>query len=171
VSGVVCRDVKTFLHDTTNWSNDLFQAAINQSNFQTIIASWVEQRAYAFDYALGALPTDHPLYAPLQDAIGLAYPPSMPNPNAPGWEPQIPGTIYTAGRYELAFDPQTGALSHLLDAVTGQTWANGASNELLGYLEYHTYDQTVYDAFLNNYSYVQPLPSWFFVSARSAMNA
>ncbi len=45
-------DVKTWLHDVTNWPNTMFEAARNASNFMTIEGSWDEQRAWGIDYAL-----------------------------------------------------------------------------------------------------------------------
>ena len=57
------QDIKTFLKDTTHWSNALLQQqlAAKDPHFVDVINSWVEQRAWGIDYALGALPDAHPL--------------------------------------------------------------------------------------------------------------
>ena len=49
-------DVKTWLNDTTNWSNEDFAAVRDsESNFLTIQQSWVEQRNWSVNYPVSAL--------------------------------------------------------------------------------------------------------------------
>jgi hypothetical protein len=61
------KDVKSFLHDTTNWTNEQLQAQLakNSSNFFDIVNSWVEQRSWGINYALESL-SGHPLGDELQ---------------------------------------------------------------------------------------------------------
>jgi hypothetical protein len=157
------RDVKTFLHDTTHWTNSDLQLALaqNLSNFALILSSWVEQRSYGFDYALQALPDGDPLKASVLAAWEeLTPPPVQPNPAASGWTSATPGTPYTVGRYTLAFDAATGALSSLIDGGNGNAvWADAASP--LAFFEYVTWDDADYAAFLVNYCALSPPPSWF----------
>lgn len=51
------RDVKTFLHDATNWTNVQFQAALaaNLSNYNLMVSSWDEQRDFSVFHPVRAL--------------------------------------------------------------------------------------------------------------------
>jgi hypothetical protein len=128
-----------------------------------MIASWVEQRAWGFDYAWQALPAGSPLLAAMQGAVASAYPPPAPPAGNPGngFTPLAPGTPVTAGRFTVATDPATGGIGRLVDSATGQVWADAASGHALGWLEYHTLTQDDFDTFINEYAYIQPPPSWF----------
>jgi hypothetical protein len=157
-------DIKTYLHDTTHWSNADLQTALasNLSNFNAILASWHEQRAFGLDYALGALPTGHPLRAAVEAAWAeLAPPAAPPNPAGDGWTAATPGKPYTVGRYTLAFDGATGAVSSLIDAGTGAVWASAAGDgSSLGLVEYQTYSVDDYAAWMSDYCAISPPPGW-----------
>jgi len=149
-------------------------------------ASWDEQRTWGFAYPLQALQAaGHPLAAQLEAAWQAVYPAPAPSPDAPGstWQPVAQrDAVFNAGRWSIAFDPATGGIAYLADAATGQTWANyttgGAGSTrkgsvvstpphanpgLLAWLEYQTYSNATYAAYMANYSSVQPLPDWFFL--------
>jgi hypothetical protein len=154
------RDVKTYLKDTKNWRNDQLQAqlAANASNFAVMLASWQEQRDFGLTYALGALGAAHPLRALVEEAWAAGVAPAAePDPTTDGWAPYAPGTVYNGGRFSIAFDAATGAVSHLSDATSGQTWVDGASSLFAAPL-YHTYSQDDYTAFIANYSVALPPP-------------
>ena len=161
-----CSDVKTFLHDTTNWRNDQLQAqlAANASNFYLMTSSWQEQRDWGFTYALQALGS-HPLRGQLEAAFSSIYPPStQPSPSsADGWNTLAPGRVVNAGRFSIAFDPVTGAISYLFDSLTGQTWADVSKGALMGVVHYQTYTEADYTHFVGNYSTMNPPPSWFYL--------
>lgn len=137
---------------------------------QDIIASWYEQRAWSFDYPMQALPDGHPLKAQLEEMFAQVYPPAQqPTPTASGWSVAAAGHVYSVGPYNVAFDAASGAISHLASAASGQAWATGNPGELLGVLEYQTYDQSTYDTFIANYYCCPgsgPAPSWVSTGAR-----
>ncbi len=62
------KDVKRFLHDTTNWSNTEFHAAMGDANFKDMVSSWVEQRFWGVEYPVQLL-GDHPLRADITAAL------------------------------------------------------------------------------------------------------
>jgi len=159
------RDIKTYLHDTTNWTNTDLQHALaqNYSNFYTVLQSWYEQRAFGFTYPLQALPDGDYLKQALLTAWESLVPPAYPpNPVVNGWTKANAGQNYKVGRYTITFDPVTGGISALSDSTTGATWAAASTDgSSLGVLEYLTYDQTDYNLFFGNYCAVQPAPGWF----------
>lgn len=158
------KDIKTFLHDTTHWTNTDFQTALstNMSNFWDVLQSWHEQRDWGMKYAIDALPTSSPLKQQLIDAFNTLHPGPAPVPASNGWAPASAGQQYTVGRYTMTFDSVTGAIAYLHDAGTASTWANQAvDGSKLGWFEYLTYSVQDYTDFINNYCALQPPPSWF----------
>lgn len=146
------KDIKTFLHDQTNWSNAQLRAqlAANASNFFDVVNSWTEQRAWCVDYAIQALTAfGHPLGPQLQAAYDDLRPasPQPPSPAAAGYAPFQPGTPYNAGRWQIAFDGVTGAISTLVDTASGTTWASPADGSKLAWAHYVTLSQADYANF------------------------
>jgi hypothetical protein len=160
------RDIKTWLKDDVNWRNDQLQAqlAARAPNFVVTVDSWQEQRDWGFTYALQALGPGHPLAAQLAAAFASVYPP--PAPPAPGaggdgWQPLPPGQRVAAGRFEVAVDAATGALSRLVDTASGTAWLDG-DGALFALPHYQTYTEHDFTAFIANYSSLAPnVPSWF----------
>lgn len=158
------RDIKTWLKDTTNWRNDQLQAqlAARAPNFMVTISSWQEQRDWGFSYALQALGPAHPLAAQLTAAFASVYPPPVqPAPGAEGWQRLPAGKRVAAGRFEVAVDAATGALSHLVDTASGITWLDEAGGALFALPHYQTYTEADFAAFIASYSALEPnVPSW-----------
>jgi hypothetical protein len=160
------RDVKTFLHDTGNWTNAELQAAIASGapNFAVMLQSWQEQRDFGIYYALEALGS-HPLAETLQTAWNSMYPsPLLPNPALLGYAPFDISSSASAGRFVLRFDSATGAIGYLQDNTTGQVWADASESALLGVIHYQTYNETDFDNYVNAYCDIVPVPDWFGVS-------
>ena len=161
------KDIKSFLHDTNHWANAELQAqlAAGASNFLDVLASWQEQRAWCIDYPIAALAqAGHPLGDQLRYALDDLRP-SAP-PSTAGFAPFAAGTVYNAGRWSIGFDAATGAISTLVDALTGATWASPADGSLLGVGHYVSLSQADYAAFTGPEPagyYPQPgaSPSWF----------
>ena len=91
-------DVKTWLNDTTNWSNNDFATVRDTaSNFLTIQQSWLEQRNWGVDFPVQAL-GDDPLAATMKaefaDAVAVA-----PNPVALGFTQTPLDTVFTTKLY------------------------------------------------------------------------
>lgn len=155
-------DVKTWLNDTTNWSNEDFAAVRDsESNFLTIQQSWVEQRNWSVNYPVSALGAG--MQRDIQAAFD-AIPATDPDPVASGFHRLTGTTGVRAGRYAalascaMGYNAQLtrsmlghsfdvgvgagGALSKLVHRPTGTVLAN--SSKLLGQLEYRTYDLSSY---------------------------
>jgi hypothetical protein len=132
------KDVKTFLHDSTYWTNQQLesQLAKNASNFFDIVNSWIEQRAWGITYALEAL-AGHPLGDDLQTAYNALRP--IGPPDTTGFSPFTAGTLYNAGRWSLSFDTLTGGIDTLIDTSTSTTWASKKTDgSLLAWPHYLT---------------------------------
>lgn len=138
-------DVKTHLGDTTNFERKRFEAARRQRNFQKMAGSWLEQRGY-LDQAVAAL-GDSPFAAEAHRHLQATEP----------TVPALDGLVQIAGvsapletsRFSLRFDPSSGALVHLVEKESGQTWAT--PDHPLGLVHYQTFSQADYDRFLNDY--------------------
>lgn len=81
----------------------------------------------------------------LADPISAAWADIYPDPNpspppADGWSPASPGRVYSIGRWTVAFDAVSGAISSLVDSITKQTWAIPADGSFLGLVQYDTFD-------------------------------
>ena len=144
-------DVKTFLHDTTHWSNAELQSELanpNASNFIYSVGTWNEQRSWCVDYAIAAL-AGHSLAPAVAAAAADLHPPGAapPPPSANGFNPFTPGVTYDAGCWTLGFDASTGALTTLKDCATGVAWALPADGTSLLWPHYVTLNQTDYDIF------------------------
>ena len=110
-------DEKTHLHDATHYlAPDL--AVLRQTDLaQKFEASWTEQRAYlssALDALNGSSLADE-AEARLQQIA-----PTRPNLTLP----RLPDSSLRNTRFEVHFDPTTGAVDRLLDQHTGVTWAD-----------------------------------------------
>jgi hypothetical protein len=113
------------------------QLAAANPVYVDMIASWQEQRDWGLNYALEALRVGG---SPLATAIAAAWadiypPPNPPPPSQAGWTPASPGSNYSVGRWTLAFDSVSGALSTLVDSATGQAWARPDDGSFLGLLQ------------------------------------
>ena len=160
-------DIKGFLHDTTHWKNSELQAQLagGAPNFEYVLHTWVEQRAWCIDYSIAAL-GNHPLGSALTEALADLRPTTPPSPAAQGYAPYAPGKVYTAGRWAIAFDATTGAISMLKDSVTGQVWASPADGSKLCWMHYVTLSSDDYAVFTGPEPggyYPQPgdSPGWF----------
>jgi len=141
-------DIKSFLHDTTHWTNAELEAqlAARAPNFMATLATWVEQRAWCVDYTIGAL-AGHALQPALAAALADLRPAAPPAPAAEGFAPFAPGAVWRGARWSVGFDGATGALSTLADAATGRAWAAPADGTRLAWLHYVTLSAADYDVF------------------------
>ena len=130
-----------------------------------MLASWQEQRAWSIEYPIEALTqAGHPLGDQLRYALDDLRPTAPPS--TAGFTPFAAGTIYNAGRWSIGFDAATGAISTLVDALTGATWASPADGSLLGLGHYVTLSQDDYAAFTGPepagyYPLPGDSPSWY----------
>ena len=146
------KDVKTFLHDTTHWSNAEFQSVLNDSNFQDMVNSWIEQRFWGLDYAIEVL-EDHPLRSTIEHSLQAMR--FDGNISLDGYK-QVPDIAQTfdCGNIELTFSSQTGAINHFIDKTSSTKPVTYADEDHpLGQILYQTYTQEDYKTFLDEYIY------------------
>ncbi|KAH3758229.1 glycoside hydrolase [Pelomyxa schiedti] len=149
-------DVKTNLHDETNWSNEQFEAVRNESNFVTMENSWREQRAY-LDNAILSLGENSSLAQQIYDELEKLRP-AIPDPLNNGYTSVPLTTSFACGDLVFQFDSTQGGLSLLNNIKTGHNWAS--TEKQVAAFVYQTFDNTDFDNYLNEYFYTQPPPSW-----------
>lgn len=136
-------DEKTHLDDYTRYeARDL--AALRQTErSRRFEASWEEQRGY-IDAALDAL--EGTSFATEANARLSASEPRLPDlaDCVPTGDLKL-----NTERFEIAFDPQTGAIIHMVDQASGFVWASQTSP--LSLLIYEVFGQEDYDRFWGQY--------------------
>eukprot|EP01116_Phalansterium_solitarium_P008699 TRINITY_DN22658_c0_g1_i1.p1 TRINITY_DN22658_c0_g1~~TRINITY_DN22658_c0_g1_i1.p1 ORF type:complete len:757 (+),score=184.44 TRINITY_DN22658_c0_g1_i1:92-2362(+) len=142
-------DVKNFLDDWSDWSNEDFQRMLNTTNYTRMTDSWDEQRAY-ISYAVTAL-SANASFAPLIKEINAELAALNPTlPDLTGYElVNATSQIFECGRFSIGFNATTGAINHLQDTKTKRNWAAPA-NPLAEFV-YQTYSAADFDRFLSQY--------------------
>jgi Domain of unknown function (DUF5054) len=115
--------------------------------------SWVRQATWGLDDALLAL-EDHPLAAVINTSWAELSP-QLPDLSSLKYVSAAQLRAYptfSAGRFTVGFDPDSGALAHLVDETTGTLWGD-FNTSALGVLNYATYDQDTYTNFMLSYNY------------------
>ena len=120
-------DQKVALPEDRTWALDDLDALRSTPAARRFEQSWAEQRAYV-----------------ARAAEALALPPPADHP---GSDPT------RSGRWELAVDPTTGALHHLVDTESGRVLADG--DHPLGLVTYQSFDEADYERF---YAGLRPSP-------------
>jgi hypothetical protein len=153
-------DTKLFLGDWSNWSNEAFQKVLPNANFQLMVTSWIEQRSF-LDNAiafLGQTAFASTLNASMASFQNIVAPATSAAGFVRQTTPLLSDQVYTAGRFSISFDNETGAIISLVDSFTGHQWANALNP--LAQFSYTTYGATDFNTFLSEYSYPYPTPSW-----------
>lgn len=134
-------DIKLFLNDTVNWSNDLFQRHLKDPNFQLVIKSWHEQRDY-LSAAISSLSPTHPLALRITSALAAL----KNNPVSIGHDMvQVPNwktTRFNTGRYNISFGDE-GGINYLFDIAKNRIVVDSSSMSL-GQFIYTTFDEATY---------------------------
>ena len=136
-------DSLAHLGDQARYQGEAFAQARKQPNFRSIEASWREQRQY-IDTAVSLLP--QPLVAQATTALGAIRP---CRPAHEGWIEQDPAFVTNTGVFEIGFDAETGAITHLLDGSTGKRWAT--QEHPLGLFSYETFSAQEHHEFIHDY--------------------
>lgn len=144
-------DIKIFLHDYLNWSNEKFEKVKSLPNFQESLKSWIEQRSF-IQMAIDSL-EDHPLASEIIERLKTELVPRVPSTSGYSKILDFAKNIET-GRYSINFDSNTGAISYLEDKTTKKIWAK--KTNLLAQFIYSTYDQADYEKLFQNYMYCSP---------------
>jgi hypothetical protein len=79
-------DTKSYPNNYRDYTGPQVIKAMTTVPFQNTISSYEEMRRYGFDYALDALPDEHPLKSDMIAAMAATRPPlAPPNPNLEGY--------------------------------------------------------------------------------------
>ena len=138
-----------------NWTNADLTAflATNNSDYYTLVQSWFEQRAWAIDIPLSALPASHPIVQKAAIEFAAIHPPlTLPTPDGYHSHTAAEGetVALSVGWMNVSFSSDHGTIVSLVDTRSGQQYA-GPHNEL-GAVWYQTFDEAhSYDTFLSQY--------------------
>ena len=155
-------DQKEALPDDQNWSRGSLAALRSTPAGQRFESSWAEQRSYVDRVATmlsnaGVTSTEvdrlaagalDPSTAELSDAA-LHEPPG----GFQDLESVRVGKVVDLGSWFVALDPETGALSYLVEQATGR--ARAGAHDLVGLLSYQSFDASDYERF---YAGLTPSP-------------
>ncbi len=138
-------DEKVHLKDYVNYEQKAFQKARASDPFRKFESSWAEQRAY-IDEAVKAL-GNSPMAKEANDHLKAIQPNAL---STEGYKlVKNASTVFDTPHFEIGFDAQTGAISHLVEKQNKRNWASPTL--LLGLFRYQTFSQDDYDRFRKNY--------------------
>jgi len=135
-------DTKTWLDFDHYTPHDLARM-LDQPKYKVVQSSWAEKRADLFD-AMAALPA--PLRAQAEDRMRGLEP---GEPRTEGLSPLMGGERIETKHFEIALDPQTGAIIRLRGKKTGREWAS--ERQPLALFSYQTLSKNDYDRFFDAY--------------------
>ena len=140
-------DVKTWLDFDHYLPKDL-EPMLTQPKYKVVLFSWDEKRQDLLD-GIATLP--EPLREEATTRIrGLA--PSVPVTD--GMQQQRASDVIDTRHFEIAIDPQTGAICHLHSKKTGHDWAS--NNQPLALFSYQTLSKIDFDQFIAKYLTIHP---------------
>ncbi len=138
-------DEKVHLHDYSSYEKEDFQAARKTTVFRNFESSWAEQRAYVDD-AVKAL-GDTELATEAKKRLKTIAP---KRPDKAGYQlVDNPTQLFETPHFEIGFDAQTGAISHLMEKASQHNWAS--AENLLALFRYQTFSKHDYDQFWKHY--------------------
>ena len=147
-------DEKTHLPDRERWSRDDLPALRAEDRTRAYEASWEEQRAHV-DAAVGAIDSDG-----LRKAAAAAL--DVLRSPLPDWSrgaEVAAGARVRLGCWELVVDPATGALTHLVDRVSGRVLAD--ADHPVGLLAHQAFDEADYARWWDGYVRSAPEDEWW----------
>src|SRR5208283_3827004 len=142
-------DVKTWLDFDHYTPRDLEQV-LNRPKYKVVLFSWAEKRQDLLD-AVATLPA--PLRAEATAHIRGLDP---VQPNTAGLRPYQAADLIDTKHFEIALDPQTGAICRLHSKKTGNDWAS--TSRPLALFSYQTLAKADFDRFLA--AYLRVHASW-----------
>ena len=133
------------------WSNDGLRRGLDRPEFQTLIETWREQRAWAVDIPLSALPTKHWVNVQAQDEFAAIQPKPV---DLTDWQPvgSSRGANISGYGWELGVGSD-GSVDWLRDG--GRVYASPGVNAL-GRLVYQAWTEGDQNEFLRDYCYISP---------------
>lgn len=147
-------DEKTHLPDRKRWSRADLPGLRAEAATQAYEASWAEQRAYV-DTAVEAIDSEGLRRVASSALAGLRDP-------LPAWRTgvELPaGTVVQVGCWEVAADATTGAVTHLVDRVSGRVLAD--ADHPLALLAHQSFSATDYERYWDAYIHSTPADDWW----------
>ena len=141
------KDVKKYLHDTTHWLNSEFHSQLNQSNFQDIVNSWIEQRDWGLNYALDMLNDSNPLKLDIVAELDQLSFDGHVDTNS--FKKISVSTQVNCGPVKIGFSSQTGGINNL--QYNSRTYATDSNQ--IAQIVYETYTADDFKTFLDEYVY------------------
>ncbi len=147
-------DEKTHLPDRQRWSRADLPSLRAEDRTRAYEASWVEQRAYV-DAAVTAIDSEGLRRAARStlDVLRSALPAWSSGPEVTG------GAVVRLGCWDLAVEPVRGALTHLVDRVSGRALADASHPVAL--LAHQVFSQADYERFWTGYVRSAPDDEWW----------
>lgn len=142
-------DIKSYLNDTVNWTNQQFQAHLNDDNFQLVVKSWHEQRAYLTS-AIAALGPQHTLAKQINAALAPLHVKFSPPTNmvpVSNWQ----SSKFMVGKYVIGFGDE-GGINFMFDIFKHLSIVSAAESAV-GQFVYTTLSAKTYSKFLSEYAY------------------
>ncbi len=135
-------DTKRYI-DHINYSPRQLAENLNKPGYLTMERSWQEKRDDITD-GINSLPTPLKTQAEqrLQTLVATA-------PDQHGLKSAKPNAVHRTKHFEVALDPATGAITHLKQHSSGQSWAD--PTHPLALFTYQTLSAADYSAFLKAY--------------------
>ncbi|KAK9915574.1 hypothetical protein WJX75_001002 [Coccomyxa subellipsoidea] len=159
-------DVKVYLNDYDNWSNDLFAEMRGMDNYQYMEDAWTRQASYS-EWAMQALEWGSSerlkTFGAMQELKELR---KVPDLQSLEFEPvqKADNLTFSSHAWTITIDPVTGGLSGL-----SRIWKNGrqgaqwaSSDHPLGRIMYSTYTEDDYNVIWDQYQYVSRDADWWF---------
>ncbi|HMJ77030.1 MAG TPA: DUF5054 domain-containing protein, partial [Iamia sp.] len=149
-------DEKTHLPDRERWGRSTLAELRAEPRTRAYEASWAEQREH-IDAAVASIESDglrQAAEATLR-ALDDPVPPRLPGAPVP------PGQRVRLGDWEIGVDPATGAIDHLVDAISGQVLAD--AEHPLAVLAHETFSEADYQRRWDTYVHSRPEDEWWAV--------
>ena len=135
----------------THWSNIDFhhQLATNEPHLKVMVDSWIEQRNWGINYALDALPMDHPVKIYATKDIEETSSVGIPEPIKEGFTKVIfnPDKPLHIGGYYVLFD-DNGGIQSLVDENTMTEWVNNRTSSKTASIGVYKYQTLIENDFI-----------------------
>ena len=136
-----------------SWNNhNLTTLLRNNTDYHMLVRSWIEQREWAIDIPLSALPSSHPIRTEAAREFRAIAPPLSISHLTEGFtrHPLLPRSAFSVNGLNLTFSSLTGALVSLVHTASKHEWASDSHQ--LGEVLYQTFDEAhSYNTFLQEY--------------------
>jgi len=140
-------DIKTWL-DFDHWLPKDLEPMLSQPKYKVVLHSWDEKRQDLLD---GVATLPEPLRAEATEHIRTLAPTA---PIIEGLQPHRAAEPVETKHFEIALDPQTGAICRLRNKKTGHDWAS--TEKPMALFSYQTLCKIDFDRFIADYLILHP---------------